>query len=400
MQNKKIAIIAPGFLPIPAIFSGGIEIIIENVINQNEKTPKVDITVISKYSKDTKKLEEKYKYTNFKNVEYSFIRRCYNFIDRQLLSKVFKYQHYHNGILQIMRIVETNEFDKILIFGNDEQIKPLSLVVQKEKIVFYLATLMLKKVGDFSLCNKLIVGSTHTKENVLKHTNKLDESKIKVIRAGLDTDMFFDSRVSAFRSQIRKQINLEENIPLICYLGRIVASKGVVVLLKAALSIKASIPFKLILIGSFGSNFGLHMKSKITEDELEIRNLISQMGEKCIVTGFIANEELPKYLSAVDIGVVPSICEDVAPFTYFQYQVMGISSIVSDGGGIPEYFSPDYSLMVKRGPDMINDLAESLSKLILNKPLRDSMADCAVKNREYLGVKRYYDDFIKLVLED
>ena len=400
MTRKKIAIIAPGLLPIPAIKSGGIEQLIENIIKQNEKTPTVQITVISAYSPLTKTLEKGYIHTSFRNIKYSILGRCLNFIDNHILSKIFGHQYYHNGIRQIMRIIKKEEFDKVVIYGNDHHIKPISTVVSKEKIVFILATLMLNKKDDFSLCKKILVGSNHSKESVLNHAKKLCENDLRVIQSGIDTDYFSNLIQPSYRDEIRQKLQINEDVPLICYLGRIVESKGVVVLLQSLISIQDHISFKLILIGSFGSNFGEKNKSIITDEEIEIKRLISILGEKCIVTGFIDEQDLPGYLSAVDIGIVPSICEDVSPLTYFQFQAMGKPTIVSDGGGIPEFYSPDYSIMVKRGPDMINELAEAICKLIENKSLQKRMAGFAVKNREYLGIERLYNDFMEAVLED
>jgi glycosyltransferase involved in cell wall biosynthesis len=397
-MNKKIAIVAPAQLPIPAIQGGGIEQLIENIINQNEKTPKLTIHVISAYSPLTKGLEKNFLHTQFHNIKYSFFRRCVNYFDREVLSKIFKYQHYSDDVRQIMKYVKKGEYDKVVIFGNDHHIKPISRVVEKERIIFILATLMLKKVKDFSLCNKILVGSNHTKLSILAHNDILIEDEIRVIQSGIDTDYFAPALQNIHRDLIRKKYSIDEDLPLLCYLGRLDASKGVIVLLRAALLLKDIVSFKLILIGSFGLSFGSTRKNKITDEELEIKKYIDELGDKCLVTGFVQKENLIDYLSAVDIGIVPSICEDVSPLTYFQFQSMGIPTIVSDAGGIPEYFSPDYSIIVKRGPDMVTELAESIVKLIQNKSLRDRMAACAIKNREYLGVKRYYDDFVKLVL--
>jgi glycosyltransferase involved in cell wall biosynthesis len=399
MVDKRIAIIAPGSLPIPALQSGGIEQLIENIINQNELTPKAKITVISAYSSLTKHLEKKYKHTHFLNVKYSFFTKCYNYINRNIVSKILQKEYFHHNIFQIMAFLDNNTFDKIVILGNDEQIIPISQIVAKEKLIYYQATLMLDRANDFQLCNKILVGCNHSKQSILSHTKTISENDVQIIQSGIDIDYFINNKLSK-KNIVREKYQIENDIPLICYLGRLVASKGVIVLLKAALLLKDSISFKLILIGSYGSNFGAKGKKGLTDEEIEIRKLISELGDKCVVTGFVNVEELQNYLASIDIGIVPSLVEDVSPLTYFQYQAMGIPSIVSDGGGIPEFYSPNYSIMVKRGSNMIEDLAKALIELIQNKEKREIMAEAALENREYLGIKRYFNDFINLVLKD
>jgi spore coat protein SA len=393
MKNSKIAIIAPALLPVPAVQSGGIEQLIENIINQNEIEKRAHFTIISAYSPLTKDQEKNYNHSDFKNIHYNFIGRCFNFLDRKFVSRLRKKEHLHWGLLQMMRIVQRNKFDKIVIFGNDFQILPVSLVAYKDKIIYYQATLMLQKANDFLLCDKIFVGSNHSKNSILNHIQKLDPKRIKLIQSGIDTKYFKQTSGNT----LCQKYKIPKDIPIIGYLGRIVASKGVIELLKAALLIKDVVPFKLILMGTYGSNFGGERQNYDSKEEMEIKKMVEELGDKCIVTGFVTNEILPEFLSAVDIGVVPSIVEDVSPLTYFQYQAMGTPTIVSDAGGIPEFYSQNHSIMVSRGMRMSEEIASALLTLINNKSKRIEMASYLVKDRENLGVQRYYNNFIDLV---
>jgi len=395
VNNQKIAIIAPSVLPIPAIQSGGIEQLTEYLIKQNEKTPTVHFTIISAYNRNTKKIENKYKNTNFINIKYSLFHKFINLMNRKFFSKFSNREYFTKDILQIMKILRNNTFDKVVIFGNDRHIKPVSLVVPKEKIIYYQATLMLGKINDFPLVHKIIVGSKHSKSAILKSCDKLKDQDIMLIQSGIDIEYFCNNKDA--KKYIKNKYQIGDKVPIVCYLGRIAESKGVIMLLHAAILLKNSVEFRLFLIGNFGLSYGSNKKSISIDGELEIKQLIKELGEKCIVTGFVGNHELPFYLSASDIGLVPSLVEDVSPLTYFQYQAMGIPSIVSDAGGIPEYFSPDYSIMVPRGANMVNDLSNSISKLLLDDLLRIKMGKNAIKNREYLGIERYYKDFINLL---
>lgn len=395
MTSKKIAIIAPALLPIPALQSGGIEQLIENIINQNEIEQRVHFTIISAHSVSTKKLEKKYNQTEFKNIYYNFFGRCFNFIDRKFISILLNKNHLHWGIVQTLRIIKNNNFDKVIIFGNDHQILPLSKVVEKEKLIYYQGTLMLQKATDFLLCDKLFVGSSHSKTAILNHLPKLDYEKVKLIQSGIDINYFTRKEGGA----LRHKYYIDSDIPIIGYLGRIVASKGVAELLKAALIIKDKIPFKIILMGTYGSNFGGKRQNYDIKEELEIKKMVAELGEKCIVTGFVSNDILPEFLSDIDIGLVPSIVEDVSPLTYFQYQAMGIPTIVSDAGGIPEFYSSDYSLLVHRGSNMSKEISNALLSLIKNTSKRKEMGVHLNKNRENLGVQRYYNNFVDLITE-
>ena len=75
---KKMAIISPGYLPLPAIKGGAVETLIDLLINSKKVTEKFDIDVYSKY--DSKINEE----SKNKDVNYLYINTDSKF------NKVFK----------------------------------------------------------------------------------------------------------------------------------------------------------------------------------------------------------------------------------------------------------------------------------------------------------------------
>ena len=69
----------------------------------------------------------------------------------------------------------------------------IAMIIEKEKIIYYQATLMLQKSEDFLLCDKIFVGSNHSKESILNHNKKLDPNSIKLIQSGIDINYFIKS---------------------------------------------------------------------------------------------------------------------------------------------------------------------------------------------------------------
>ena len=58
----KIAIITPGFSPVPAVKGGAIENLIQMILNENEKKNKLEIDLLGVY--DEKAFQESIKYKN------------------------------------------------------------------------------------------------------------------------------------------------------------------------------------------------------------------------------------------------------------------------------------------------------------------------------------------------
>ena len=250
---KRVAFIAPTNLPVPAIKSGGIEQLIQNLIDENEKTPLIHIYLISAYDRDSKKLEKHYKFTDFLNVKYSFHRKVFNFLNRKLFSKLFGYKYFHHFLIQIMNILRNNKFDKVIIFGNDTHIVPVSKVVEKKKIIYYDASILLQRINDFSLVSKIFVGSNMVKTIFLNNSEILQDDDIKVIQSGIDIEYFNNINKEFQNRKIREKYQLDADIPIICYLGRLSEDKGILPLLQAAVTTPQSLPGLVPSSQYFGS---------------------------------------------------------------------------------------------------------------------------------------------------
>lgn len=395
-KRKKIVIIAPSVLPIPAIQSGAYEQLIEYILKVNEELKEVDFILISKKNIGTYKLRDKFKYTTFHDFDDNIFKRIFNNINKRV-NKLFSNKvNYNFHIEQIQDLLKKLNYDKVLIVGNVDYINPISEIVKKDKIVFYLATEILTHVNIFHKCGKIIVGNKRLVNLVLENNKSLKSSEVVNLIPGIDIDFFRQSTADNVKI-LKKKLGISDSKKIICYIGRIVTSKGVNVLLEAVHKLEKRDDYILLLIGSLGSNFGSTTNRKVTDVE-GIVELIERLGNNCIATGFVANENLADYLGLADIGVVPSICEDVAPASYLQFQAIGIPTIVSDGGGIPESYSSEYSIMVNRGDNMADELTSALITLLEDDNRRIAMGKLAYTNSKKFSMKRYFNDFVDIAL--
>lgn len=394
-KRKKIVIIAPSVLPIPAIQSGAYEQLIDSIISINEELNEVDFILISKKNIGTYKVREKFKYTTFHDFDDNIFKRILNNINKRVNELLSKKVHYNFHIIQIQDILKKLKYDKVLIVGNVDYINPISEIVKKDKIVFYLATEILSHVNIFHKCGKIIVGNQRLVNLVLENNKILKSNEVVNLIPGIDIDFFRQSTADNVKI-LKKKLRIPDSKKVICYIGRIVTSKGVNVLLEAILKLNNRDDYTLLLIGSIGSNFGSTPNAKVSDVE-GIVELIERLGNNCISTGFVANEDLADYLELADIGVVPSICEDVAPASYLQFQAIGIPTIVSDGGGIPEFYSSEYSIMVNRGDKMADELQAALISLLDDSSKRNAMGKLALTNSDKFSMDRYYKELVDII---
>ena len=112
-KRKKIVIIAPSLLPIPAIQSGAYEQLIEDIIYINEEQKTVDFIIISKKNIGTYKLREKFKYTTFHDFDDNIFKRIFNNINKRVNKLFPKKVHYNFHITQIQYLLKKVKYENI-----------------------------------------------------------------------------------------------------------------------------------------------------------------------------------------------------------------------------------------------------------------------------------------------
>ena len=114
-----------------------------------------------------------------------------------------------------------------------------------------------------------------------------------------------------------------QRILRIAYLGAVVPEKGVEVLVKA---------FKGIPDGAAR----LDIYGNLTSEYRKLLVAASGPVNPPVFHGRYDRNVLPTLLAEVDLGVVPSTCEDTLPSTVVEFHALGIPVIGSRIGGIPE----------------------------------------------------------------
>lgn len=125
----------------------------------------------------------------------------------------------------------------------------------------------------------------HSREE-LNYYSKFFKDRIKVVRAGIDTELF--NQKDKFES--RKLVGLQCEDKIVLFVGGLIEARGVHYLIKAMEKIDAT----LVIIGS-------------GKDEEKFRNLAKKLNVKAIFLGWKDNRELPNYYNSADVYVNPGI---------------------------------------------------------------------------------------------
>lgn len=399
---KKMLVIVPPFLPVPAVRGGAVEVLTTHLLEGNEKKKFFDIDI---YTKADELLENiSYMHTNIKQVKINKMHKIFTKVFNKIvhITKKGRYISEYEVYILFKLIFGRKKYD-IILFENDMLISDLILKFCKHKDTKYIyhmhndydgssKTPMLVKRIVKNL-DAYIVISNYLRKQV---TNVVKTDKVKVLYNSINIEKF--KHVDEDRNSIRKKLRIDENELVYMYSGRITAEKGVLELIKAFNKLQemnVKTPTKLLIIGE--SWFNSNIETEYTKN---LKN-ISRSNKNIIFTGFLNSKEIPKYLSASDIAVIPSLWEEPFGLVVLEAMAADLLIIATRSGAIPELINDDMAIMLDKNENVCNELLDALLEA-QNFDIRESkinrMKSEFNKHIEF-DAENYFDEFCKIVQE-
>jgi len=187
--------------------------------------------------------------------------------------------------------------------------------------------------------------------------------------AGIDTTRFERSRFSASeRSALKKSLEIPENAPLLLFVGRITADKGVRELLQAFQHVtKRGSAAHLVLVGHFDNDSG--MGNNISRQD------VTNVGQ----THVVDYTSIPEaYMAIADVLCLPSYREGFGTVV-IEAAAMGLPTIGTDIYGLSDaVVNGETGILVP--PYDAEALALAIEKLLSDRELRERMG-LAAKQR-------------------
>lgn len=394
---KRIAIILPSSLPIPTVKGGAVETLVEDFILENEIQTKFEIVVYSEYDKQAKNLSHEYKYTQIFYIKMGFLYNILNFPIR-FLKRFFNIKIEYLKILILKYQLKKNNFDFVIIQGLINHLSSVAKVVPHEKIILHLHADIIKPENKpyFDEINlfkgNIVVVSDYINKRLMENLS-VNPNQITVIKNCV-SKQFVKFNNNAFIEHEKVRLEISEDVFVILFVGRLVEDKGIQHLIKAVNSIKEGKHLKLIVVGSFGSNFGSGEKNdNFSQETIKLAN---ESKGRVVFTGFVNNLQKKAYYEIADVVVIPSLCNDAAPLVSIEALACGKPIIASNRGGIPEYVKDDIGLLIETNENFIKKLSEALIKME-DKKLRDKMSHETQKYYKAYQSERFYNDYVNLL---
>ncbi len=187
----------------------------------------------------------------------------------------------------------------------------------------------------------------------------------------VDTAVFAPEVQQAAGLAVRRRFGLGSG-PIILFLGTLSIHKGVTHVVRAMARVAQECPeARLVLVGSGPL-------------EIELRRLVAELGlgEHVLFAGRAHYEEVPAFLAAGDVLVLPSLNEGL-PRVILEAMAMARPVVASRVGGVPELVQ-DGETGLLTAPRDEAALAESLLRLAKDPSLREAMGNRA---RQSIGIE-------------
>jgi len=276
-------------------------------------------------------------------------------------------------------VVLTN-MDKELRFGGlAARFAGVKAIIPRRGIDYPIKNTWIYRFAYNYLATGIIANSQSTKKSVLKNSPWLNPDKIRVIYNGVDIVRFS----SKPRTNLRKELKIDQNSFLIGFVGQLNERKGVDTLLHAFRIFSKKKKATLLLVGT-GSM------------EKECRQLAETCPGNVVFTGYC--EDIDEIMKAIDVLVLPSLWEGFG-IVLIEAMSAGKPVITTSVSNMPEIVSQGIEGYLVP-PDDENKLSQAFLKLIQDPKRMIQMGNAGQKRvHEQFSLKKMVDDTEKYLLE-
>lgn len=396
MRVFKIAFISGSARPVPAVCGGATETMMTHLFEENEVHHKLDITYYSYWNAEAERIARTYRNTNISYYHPSSIDKFATYPSR-FLRKITNGRTYvrYPFVRWCAKEINAENFDGVIIEGNYYQTLQLRKAI-KTPIILHMHIDGLNVETDngkniINACKGIFAISQYCKKRIVQ-IDPTQEKKVHVLKNTIDVSHFNSEGNENAAAEIRQKYGIRPEQKLIVFCGRVTQEKGVRELLEAFLKLDDPNTF-LFIIGSSVYKDGQKTK------HFQFLEKMAEKHENVKFIGFIDQKDLPKYYSAADISVVPSICQEAAGNVIPESMGCGLPVIATRRGGIPEYADESACILVDADEKLSDHLAEAIHSLTTNEQLYQSKREHARVVALQYDKSYYYNNFCDLVVK-
>ena len=236
-----------------------------------------------------------------------------------------------------------------------------------QRLFYFVSELLTSRMVD------LFITLTDADAHTMVKYRFASKENVRVLQYefGVDLNKFNPDNIDKIHlEEVRKEYHLQDGVPVIGFVGRMIGAKGILDLFEAYKQIRAQgIKAKLIFLGDVLPSV------KDRTSSLVLKNCVQESGFEDDVVFFGWHEDLPLYLSLMDVVVLPSHYEGF-PRIPVEAGAMGRPSIctATSGAEIAVRDGKTGFIVPIKKPE---SLAEAIKKIITDPDLARNMGNAA-----------------------
>lgn len=400
----NIAIIGPGFKPIPDVDGGAIEHLVTSLIYENEEKKDFDIDV---YTVSNEKLSDIY-LTNTHIYAINDLSSnnplFYIYKLKNLIGRVFKRRKQYIYISEAIPREVKDHYELIVVENNVGMFMSLKKRLRNANVVFHLHNDFDTVEKDYDKTSKRMCYVCENSKSVWTASNYLNDrlrsiykgDNVRTLQNCVDKKKFNKQAVdNDFISKFKCKYHIEACDFVILYCGRIDRTKGLLELVKAVSYARNKKKIKILAVG--GKWFSTKSEDKY---ENEIRHYVNKYGINISFSGYVDQSYIHNVYECSSVVAIPSTCAEAFGMTALEAICMGKPCIATKIGGLCEVLSDDCSILIDYNEEFIKKFASAIDELY-EKPEKMRIMSANAMNQAVIfsDTKTYYDKFKELVRE-
>lgn len=397
----KIAMITPGYLPVPAVHGGAVEILIQRLIEGNENFRKNQIDL---YTIDDEQLSN-VEYENTKIIRLKIGRRL-KVLNRivNYLYKIFKMKKYTTSYSRaVVREIKNKTYDYVIVQNNLMAYRDIyektnnrnNLIVLlhndiniKDENHVILAKLIAKTA------KKILTVSNHTKNHFLSISG-CEKANVDVLYNCIDIEQYQKNIDAEDVDALKRKYGITKDDFVFMYSGRVDVYKGVIELVKAFNRLHNK-QVKLLIVGK--SWFG---DKKINDEYLNrLKKEAEKQRSNIIFTGFVNPDDIYKIYKLADCLAIPSLWEEPFGVVALEGMASKLPLIVTKSGGLMEFVDSSCALIIEKDKKIVERLVQAMEYAVEHrqelKEVGKNGYTKVLEKREF-DKNNYYQIFLKKI---
>ncbi len=391
-DKKRVALLLPPNLPVPAVKGGAVEGLATQLVEQNQLHQELELAAVCVQDEAAAVASARYPTTVFCFLPPAGrLQTLLHSLRYRLGGLVGRPVHWNVYYRQPLGFLQALQADRLVAEGGDltgwqqaaRRFGPQRMAVHLHGLT-HSSPLLDRCYGHVLALSEYIRGQWLS-------TSALPSEKAILLHNCIPVERFAAQPDSQVLHALRRQLGYTDTDFIVLFCGRLEEDKGVHKLVEAIGLVKDP-SVQLLVVG--GSFFG---SSQATEFTRRLEALAAPLAGRIRFTGYLPADQLPLYYHLADVTVMPTLVEEAAGLVAVEAMAAGCPLIATRSGGLPEYVAGSGAVLLERDERLPQAIAENLLELKNDPERRQTMADAGRARAKDFSAPRYYQAFCQAV---